>query len=109
MSLSWSGGSTANLPSMSDRCARAASGHDAAAPPTSVMNSRRLMHPCAPRLRWSLLALDLGAVHDAARIRVECVASVHGAAIIPHDEIADAPNVLPRKFRSINKTPKLVE
>src|SRR5262245_31217111 len=43
MSLSWSGGSTANLPSMSDRCARAASGHAAAAPPRSVMKSRRLL------------------------------------------------------------------
>ena len=62
-----------------------------------------------PRLRWSLLALDLSAVHDAARIRVERIASVHGAAIIPHDEIADAPDVLPCKFRSINETPKLVE
>jgi hypothetical protein len=28
-------------------CARAASGHAAAAPPSSVMNSRRLIHPPA--------------------------------------------------------------
>jgi hypothetical protein len=56
-----------------------------------------------------LLALDLGAVHDAARIRVERIASVHSAAIIPADEIADAPGVPPCKFRSINETPKLVE
>jgi hypothetical protein len=73
------------------------------------MKSRRLMHPSAARLRRSLLALDLGAVHNAARIRVERIASVHGAAIIPHDEIADAPNVLPCKFRSINETPKFIE
>src|SRR5215475_8125179 len=90
-------------------CARAAIGHVAAAPPRSVMKSRRLMHPSAARLRRSLLALDLGAVHNAARIRVERIASVHGAAIIPHDEIADAPGVLPCKFRLINETPKLVE
>src|SRR5262245_55046061 len=89
-------------------CARAASDH-AAAPPISVMTSRRFMHPSAPLLRWSLLALDLGAVHDAARIRVERIAPVHGAAIIPHDEIADAPDVLPCKFRSINETPKFIE
>jgi len=30
-----------------------------------------------------------GAVHDPARIRVECVASMLGAAIVPWDEIAD--------------------
>src|SRR5262245_41305768 len=87
-------------------CARAESIHAAAAPP---ITSRRFMHPSAPLLRWSLRALDLGAVHDAARIRVERIAPVHGAAIIPHDEIADAPDVLPCKFRSINETPKLVE
>jgi hypothetical protein len=67
------------------------------------------MHPSAPLLRWSLLALDLGAVHDAARIRVERIAPMHGAAIIPHDEIADSPDVLPCKFWLINETPKLVE
>ena len=70
---------------------------------------RDIRAPLAPRLRWSLRALDLGAVHDAARVWIERVASVHGAAIIPHDEIADAPGVLPCKFRSINETPKLVE
>ena len=31
-------------------CARAASGHAAAAPPSSVMNSRRLIQ--SPRRRW---------------------------------------------------------
>src|SRR5262249_61923303 len=70
---------------------------------------RDIRAPFAPRLRWSLRALDLGAVHDAARIRIERVASVHGAAIIPHDEITDTPGVLPCKFRSINETPKLIE
>ena len=56
-----------------------------------------------------LLALDLGAVHDPARIRVERVASVHGAAIVPQDEIADAPDVLPGEFRPIDEAPQLVE
>ncbi len=34
---------------------------------------------------------------------------MHGAAIVPQYEIADAPNVLPRKFRPIDEAPELVE
>ena len=48
-------------------------------------------------------------MHDAARIRVERIAPVHGAAIIPHDEIADAPDVLPGELGAIDEAPELTE
>ena len=38
-----------------------------------------------------MLALDLGAVHDPAGVRVEGVAPVHGATVVPDQHIADAP------------------
>src|SRR5947207_1963723 len=34
---------------------------------------------------------------------------MHGAAIVPQYEIADAPNVLPCKFRSVDEAPELIE
>ena len=40
---------------------------------------------------------NLGTVNDPARIRVECVASMHGAAIVPWDEIADCELELSRR------------
>src|SRR5262245_65189351 len=56
-----------------------------------------------------LVAFDLGAVHDPSGAGIECVAPVHGAAIVPEHEIADAPDVLPGEFRPIDETPELVE
>jgi len=41
------------------------------------------------------LSLDLGAVHDAPRSRIERVAPVHNAAVVPQDEIARAPVMTP--------------
>src|SRR5437588_12413548 len=37
------------------------------------------------------VALDLGAMHDAPGRRIEGVAPVHHAAIVPQDQIADPP------------------
>src|SRR5262245_41204936 len=48
-------------------------------------------------------------MHHSPATRIEGVPSVHGAAIVPQYEIADAPNVLPRKLRSIDEAPELVE
>jgi sodium-dependent dicarboxylate transporter 2/3/5 len=42
-----------------------------------------------------VLSLDLGAVHDAPRSRIERVAPVHDAAVVPQDEIAGAPAMAP--------------
>src|SRR5712691_4733656 len=55
------------------------------------------------------VALDLGAVHDPPAVRVKGVAPVHGAAIVPQNEIANAPRVLPGEFRPIDKAPQLVK
>ena len=60
------------------------------------------------RLR-PLLALDLGAVHDAPAARVERIAPMHGAAIVPQHQIADAPDVLPGELRPVDEAPQLVE
>ena len=57
----------------------------------------------------SLFALDLGAVHDPARIWIERVASMHSATIVPKDKIANAPDVLPSEFRPIDEAPQFVE
>src|SRR3954447_3987984 len=54
-------------------------------------------------------ALDLGPMHDSAAVVVERIAAMHGAAIVPDDEIADLPDVLPGKIRTVDITPELVE
>src|SRR5207342_507469 len=56
-----------------------------------------------------LLALDLGAVHDPPALRIERVAPVHGAAIVPQHETADTPDMLPGEFRPIDEAPQFVE
>src|SRR5204862_3056330 len=71
--------------------------------------SRRRICFSSCRSGRSLLALDLGAVHDAAAVRVECIAPMHGAAVVPHDEVTDAPHMLPCELRAIHKLPQLVE
>src|SRR5690348_8080914 len=55
------------------------------------------------------LALDLGAVHDSPAVRVKGIAPVHGASIVPQNEIADPPDVLPGEFPPIDDAPQLVE
>jgi len=42
-----------------------------------------------------MLSLDLRAVHDAPRSRIERVAAVHDAAVVPQDEVAGTPAVTP--------------
>src|SRR6478672_5442356 len=81
--------------------------------------SRRLMG--RPSSRWCaelatacasgrpLLAFDLGAMHDPPAGRIESVAPVHGAAVIPQNEIADAPSVLPCELRPSDEAPEFVE
>src|ERR1700682_45789 len=43
-------------------------------------------------------AFHLGAMHDAARVLIERVAAVHGAAVIPQHEITRTPYVVPREL-----------
>src|ERR1700730_11301130 len=65
--------------------------------------------PALPALRRPRFALDLGAMHDAPRTGVERVAPVHGAAIVPQHQIADAPHVLPGELRPRHVAPQLIE
>src|SRR5205085_6809638 len=44
------------------------------------------------------VAFDLGAVHDAPCRRVEGVAPVHHAAIVPQNQIAGPPLLIPGEF-----------
>src|ERR1051326_7824360 len=53
--------------------------------------------------------LDLRAVHHPARARIERVAAVHRAAVVPHHEIARAPVVPPRQRVARRVRPDLVE
>jgi hypothetical protein len=55
------------------------------------------------------LSLDLGAVHDAPRSRIERVAPVHDAAVVPQDEIAGAPLVAPGQRISSRRRPDAVQ
>jgi solute carrier family 13 (sodium-dependent dicarboxylate transporter), member 2/3/5 len=55
------------------------------------------------------LSLDLGAVHDAPRARVERVAPVHDAAVVPEDEISDAPPMAPCQRVRRGEFPDAVE
>src|SRR5262245_43265139 len=55
------------------------------------------------------LSLDLGAVHDAPRSRIEGVAPVHDAAVVPQHEIAGAPLVTPGQRLSRRRLPDAVE
>src|SRR4030095_10819785 len=55
------------------------------------------------------LSLDLGAVHDAARSRIERVAAVHDAAGVPPDEIAGTPAMPPGLRVSSRRLPDAIE
>ena len=55
------------------------------------------------------LSLDLRAVHDAPRSRVERIAAVHDAAVVPQDEISDAPLMAPRQRIRRGKFPDPIE
>ena len=54
-------------------------------------------------------ALDLGAMHDAARRRIERIAPMHGTAVIPQHEIADPPGMFPGELRACDEVPQFVE
>jgi solute carrier family 13 (sodium-dependent dicarboxylate transporter), member 2/3/5 len=56
-----------------------------------------------------VLSLDLGAMHDAPRSRIERVAAVHDAAVVPQDEIAGAPAVTPGVRVSSRRLPDAIE
>jgi sodium-dependent dicarboxylate transporter 2/3/5 len=55
------------------------------------------------------LALDLGAMHDAPRARIERVAPVHDAAVVPEHQVAHAPLVAPRQRIGGGRLPDAVE
>src|SRR5580704_15751006 len=54
-------------------------------------------------------ALDLRAMPDAALGGIEGVAAMHGAAIVPQHQVADAPGVQPGVFIARRQRPELVE
>src|SRR6185436_531219 len=53
--------------------------------------------------------LDLRAVHQAPRRRVERVAAVQGAAVVPDHHVADAPLMAEDELRLRGVGPELVE
>src|SRR5258705_6646551 len=55
------------------------------------------------------LSLDLRAVHDAPAARIERVAAVHDAAIVPEDQVAGAPLVAPRQRLGGGRVPDAIE
>src|SRR3984957_9392137 len=55
------------------------------------------------------ITLYLGAVHDAARRSVERIAPVHHAAIVPQDQIAGSPLLIPGEFVARRVLPQRVE
>ena len=54
-------------------------------------------------------ALDLGAVQDPPRGRVKGITPVHGTPVVPEDEVAYTPFVVPREFLTSCIGPQLVE
>src|ERR1700720_2118791 len=54
-------------------------------------------------------ALDLGAVHDTPRGGVEGIAAVHHAAVVPQNEVADTPIIVPGELVAGRVSPDLVE
>ena len=54
-------------------------------------------------------ALALRAVHDAPRVGIERVAAMHRAAIVPDQDVADFPLVMPRGLRPRGVRPQRIE
>src|SRR5215471_18526597 len=54
-------------------------------------------------------AFDLGTVHQTARIAIEWIATVHGAAVVPQNEIADLPDIVPGQLVASRAGPDLIE
>src|ERR1700732_2473409 len=55
------------------------------------------------------IAFDLSAVHQPAALRIELVAAMQRAAIVPHDEVADLPALMPGQLRARRMAPQFVE
>ncbi len=55
------------------------------------------------------IAFDLGAVPQPAALRIELVAAVEDAAIVPLHEVADPPLPVPGQLRAGCKCPQRVE
>src|SRR5690242_7141586 len=54
-------------------------------------------------------AFNLGAMHDSARGRVKGIAAMHGATVIPKNQVSDAPFVVPGKLLASHVGPQLIE
>src|SRR6201999_4475731 len=65
----------------------------------------RLLRSCCRPLP----TFDLRAMHDATFRRIEWIAPVHRATIVPQYEVADAPHVLPHQFFAVDVRPKFVQ
>src|SRR5438067_11810259 len=72
-----------------------------------AMSRIRLRMPTLLRARF--LILDLRAVHQAARARIERVAPVHRAAVVPQHEITGAPVVPPGQRVARRMRPHVVQ
>jgi hypothetical protein len=57
----------------------------------------------------SVRALDLSAMHDTAHLPIEGIASVHGRAIVPEQEIADAPPVHIPEIGALDMSPERIK
>src|SRR5205809_6100552 len=57
----------------------------------------------------ALCSLDLGSVHDSPRLIVERIASMHRGAVVPDDEIANLPDVLPGELRARDIAPEFIK
>src|SRR5258706_13464558 len=54
-------------------------------------------------------ALDLRAVHDAARSGIEGIAAVERAAVVPQDEVVALPHLAKRELRLGRMRPEAVQ
>jgi sodium-dependent dicarboxylate transporter 2/3/5 len=71
---------------------------------------RTLSHPIAQACAMGTpLCLDLRAVHDAPAARIERVAAVHDAAVVPEDQVAGAPLMAPRQRVAGGRVPDAIE
>src|ERR1051325_6594020 len=77
-------------------------------PSASFLRMRAELGRLDPRARRNL-ALDLGAMHDAPRRVIERVAPMHGGAVVPQQEIADAPAMLIAQIRPLDMRPERIE
>src|SRR4051812_474294 len=58
---------------------------------------------------WRAASLDLRSVHDAAGCAIERIPPVHGGAIVPQQQVADAPAVLIAQIGPLDVRPQCIE